>query len=58
MYRKYKKILNSDEGNFGKKWYVLEEILGLISGSLPEDQRGFTYMKSFVTLDVDFRHLR
>ena len=30
--------------NFGKKWYVLEEILGLISGSLPEDQGKFTSM--------------
>ena len=30
--------------NFGKKWYVLENILGLISGSLPEDQGGFTCM--------------
>ena len=30
--------------NFGKKWYVLEEILELISGSLSEDQGGFTCM--------------
>ena len=40
MYRIYRKILNSDEGDFkmyGKNWYVLKEILGLISGSLPED---------------------
>ena len=47
MYRIYRKILNSDEGDFEilvKKWYVLEEILGLISGSLPDDQGGFTCM--------------
>ena len=44
MYRIYRKLLNSDEGNFGKKWYVLEEILGLISGSIPDDQRGLTCM--------------
>ena len=31
--------------NFGEKWYVLEEILGLISGSLPEDQGGFSCMQ-------------
>ena len=30
--------------NFAKKWYVLEEILGLIVGSLPEDQGRFTCM--------------
>ena len=30
--------------NFAKKWYVLEEILGLIVGSLPEDQGEFTCM--------------
>ena len=51
MYRIYrKKKLNSDEGGFeifGKKWYVNEEILGLISGSLPEDQGGFTCMNLF-----------
>ena len=29
---------------FCKKLYVLEEILGLISGSLPDDQGGFTCM--------------
>ena len=36
MYRIYKKSLHSDEGDlkqFGKKWYVLEENLWLISGS-------------------------
>ena len=30
--------------NLGKKWYGLEEIFGLISGNLPDDQGGFTYM--------------
>ena len=44
MYRIYRKILNPDEGDFGKKLYVLEEILGLISGSLSDDQGEFTYM--------------
>ena len=47
MYRIYRKILNSDEGDYEilvKKWYVSEEILGLISGSLPDDQGGFTCM--------------
>ena len=42
MYRIYKKILNSDEGNFkifGEKWYVLEEIL-----QLPEHEGGITCM--------------
>ena len=43
----YRKILNSDERDFEnlvktKKWYVLEEIVWLISGSLPEDQGGLT----------------
>ena len=36
MYRIYKKILHLDEGNFNflyKKWYILKEILQLISGS-------------------------
>ena len=36
MYRMYKKILHSDEGDFKilvKVWYILEEILQLISGS-------------------------
>ena len=36
MYRIYRKILNSDQGDFQilvKKWYVSEESLGLISGS-------------------------
>ena len=28
-----------------KKWYALEEILWLISGSFPEDQGGYTCMK-------------
>ena len=32
---------------FGKKWYVLKEILGLISGSLPDDQGGFTHMLTY-----------
>ena len=49
MYSIYRKIHNSDEGDFaiifGKKRYILEEILGLISGSLPEDHGGFTCMK-------------
>ena len=30
---------------FCKKWYVLENILGLISGSLPEDEGGSTCMQ-------------
>ena len=46
MYRIYRKILNSDAGDFEilVKSGVLEEILGLISGSLPDDQGGFTCM--------------
>ena len=46
MYRIYRKILNSDEGDFEilVKSGVLEEILGLILGSLPHDQGGFTCM--------------
>ena len=43
MYKIYRKILNSDVGDFGKKWYVLEN-LGLISGILPDDQGEFTCM--------------
>ena len=40
MYEIYRKILNSDQGDFQSlvKNGVLEEIFGLISGSLPEDQ--------------------
>ena len=48
MYRIYRNILNSDQRdlqNLGKKWYALEEILRLISRSLPEDQGGFTCMR-------------
>ena len=43
MYRIYKKILIQmrEIWNFGKKWYVLEEILRHISGSL---SLGFTCM--------------
>ena len=40
-YRIYRKILQMREI---LKWYVLEEILGLISGNLPDDQGGFTCM--------------
>ena len=35
-------------------WYVSEEILGLISGSLPDDQRGFTCMHLQNVLKLDF----
>ena len=46
MYRIYKKILNSDQGDF-KRWYVLEEILWLFSQSqVPEDQGVFTCMQT------------
>ena len=42
------KILNSVQGDFQilvKNGNVLEEILGLISGSLSDDQGGFTCMR-------------
>ena len=57
MYRIYRKILNSngDIKILEKKWYVLEEILGLISGSLLEDQGGFTCMNS---VDADQNAVR
>ena len=42
MYRIFRKIVKFP--NFVKKLYVLEEILGLISGCLPDDQGGFTCM--------------
>ena len=50
MYKIYRKILNSDQGDFQilvktKKWYVFEVILELISGSLLDDQGGFTCMQ-------------
>ena len=44
MYRIYRKILNSDEGDFEiLVKSVLEETSGLISGNLTEDQGGFTF---------------
>ena len=49
----FRKILNSDQGDLQsleKKCYVLEEILGFISGSLPEDQRGFTCMLLLIVI--------
>ena len=48
MYRIYRKILNSEWeiSKSDEKWYVLKEIFGIISGSLPEDQGGFTCMQT------------
>ena len=48
MYRIYRKILNSDQGDFQilVNSGVLEEISGCISGSLPENQEGFTCMST------------
>ena len=41
--------MNSFQGGskFSKKSSVLEEILGLLSGSLPDDQGGFKCMPRF-----------
>ena len=46
MYRIYRKILNSLQGDFLilSKVDVIEEIQGLNSGSLPGNQGGFTCM--------------
>ena len=49
MYRIYRKNVYSFQGDFMicQKLYVLEEILGLISGSLPDNQGGITCMCLF-----------
>ena len=49
MYKIYKKNINSfrEISKFCKKSSVLEEILGLLSGSLPGDLGGFTCMPRF-----------
>ena len=57
MYRICRKIkfLSGRFPNFCKKWYVLEETLGLISGSLPENPRGFIYMLTVNILDLQIK---
>ena len=45
--------LHPPPNNFVKKSSVLEEILGLVSGSPPDDQGGFTCMPHFYKVIID-----